>query len=76
MLAVSRVEFNNILFILSSYNLNLLITYYPNVTSWFVLSDAVSVAVNGSLYKLCLYGPCAHYGLFSDPSIMDTQLLP
>ena len=41
--------------------LNLIFVYYSSVTSSCVLSEITSVAVNGSLYKCCLYGACFHF---------------
>ena len=39
-------------------------------------SETVSVAVNGSLYKHCLYDISVHFGCFLTPSVVAVQLVP
>ena len=55
---------NYLLFLHPFNHLNLIFTYYSSVTSWCVLSGTSSVAINGSLYRFCLYGLSVHFGKF------------
>ena len=67
------VACNNLLFIHSFNNLNLVSTYHFNVTSWCILSETTSVAVNGNLYKFWLYGLWVYFSCFMTPSVVDIQ---
>ena len=55
---------NHFLFFYSLYNLSLIFTDYSSITFWCVLNETISVEVNVSLYKYCLYGFVVHFGCF------------
>ena len=76
MLGMGCVVCNNPLFFHSFNNFDLIFTCYSSVTSWCVLSETTSAAVNGSLYTFCLYGLCVHFAFFLTPAVVDIQLLP
>ena len=63
-------------FLHSFNNLHLILNFYSFITSSYVLSETASVAINGGLYKYCLYGLRAHFDYFLTSSVVDIQLQP
>ena len=75
MLGASCAVCNNLLFLHSFNNLSLIFAYYSSAISSCIRSETASVAVNGRLYKFCLYGAYVHFGFSLTPSIVNVQLL-